>query len=331
MKITTVVTVYNLERFVAEAIDSVLAQSRPADEILVVDDASTDGSADIIAGYGDRVRYVRQPQNVGALKNTLTGLQLASGELVAFLDGDDVWAPTKLERVATLFDADPNMVLASHGHERVDENLRPLGVVDDTHRNIARIMALPKPQQVKALRHSVLNREGFWLGSAYMVRKSLANIAEYARIIEQHAEARHSYLDLTLGPFMLASAPQATVGFVDEVLFQYRVHTNNSCSTITLEAALKGCLRARSINRLTYKLMAAYDTDGALKKRYDDIDGEYELLERQYNGNKLGAIVQYARSLKHLLHEGRGLKEMKRLAATTLLGPERFLELKHRP
>jgi glycosyltransferase involved in cell wall biosynthesis len=94
--------VFNGERFLAEAIDSVIAQSYGNQEIVVVDDGSTDGSAEIARSRG--VRYCLQPnQGVAAARNT--GLAAAQGELIAFLDQDDTWLPHKLEaQVAFLAD-----------------------------------------------------------------------------------------------------------------------------------------------------------------------------------------------------------------------------------
>jgi glycosyltransferase involved in cell wall biosynthesis len=91
--VSVVMPVHNGERFLGEAIDSVLAQHYVRREVIVVDDGSTDGSA-AIARARD-VRYLWQPnQGVAAARNT--GLAAARGELIAFLDQDDVWLPHKL-------------------------------------------------------------------------------------------------------------------------------------------------------------------------------------------------------------------------------------------
>ena len=96
MKISVIIPVYNGEKTVARAIDSVLAQTRPADEVIVVDDGSTDGTAEIIQSYGDKVIYIHQ-QNAGASVARNAGIQAASGDWIAFLDADDEWLPKKLK------------------------------------------------------------------------------------------------------------------------------------------------------------------------------------------------------------------------------------------
>src|SRR5215831_19490198 len=134
MKITTVITLYNLEKYIDDAIQSVLGQTRQSEEIIVVDDCSTDSSADIVTRYKDRVSYIKQEKNIGALRNSLSGLKAATADIVAFLDGDDVWMPNKLEAIEKEFLQD-DVVLVSHDFIRVDQNLQDLRTLDETNLN----------------------------------------------------------------------------------------------------------------------------------------------------------------------------------------------------
>ena len=93
--VSCVIPVFNGERHVREAIDSVLAQTHRPIEIVVVDDGSTDGTADAVRLYGDQVRYAHQA-NAGPPAARNHGLALARGDFVAFLDADDRWLPEKL-------------------------------------------------------------------------------------------------------------------------------------------------------------------------------------------------------------------------------------------
>jgi glycosyltransferase involved in cell wall biosynthesis len=97
MKISAVVPLYNTRAYIVEAIDSILAQTRPADEIIVVDDGSTDGGAELLAGYGSRVCVIRQA-NAGGATALNRGIAQATGDTIAFLDADDLWVRDKLER-----------------------------------------------------------------------------------------------------------------------------------------------------------------------------------------------------------------------------------------
>jgi glycosyltransferase involved in cell wall biosynthesis len=93
--ISVIIPVYNGELYLSEALESVLAQTYQPLDIIVVNDGSTDRSADILATYGRAIRWVQQPnQGTGAARNH--GVSLAQADYLAFLDQDDVWASDKL-------------------------------------------------------------------------------------------------------------------------------------------------------------------------------------------------------------------------------------------
>jgi len=94
--VSVVMPAYNAERFVGEALDSVLKQSHRRLEVIVVDDGSTDGTGARVRGYGDQVQYIQQI-NAGAGAARNRGLEAATGDYIAFLDADDLWRPEKLE------------------------------------------------------------------------------------------------------------------------------------------------------------------------------------------------------------------------------------------
>jgi len=106
--VSVIIPVFNCEAYLAEAIDSVLSQTWPPGEIIVVDDGSTDGSRDVARGYSDQIRYVYQEnQGIGAARNR--GVDLAGGDLLAFLDADDMWLPNKLVVQMAAFESEPDL------------------------------------------------------------------------------------------------------------------------------------------------------------------------------------------------------------------------------
>lgn len=109
--VSCIVPVFNGQRYLGEALDSILAQSYQPLEIIVADDGSTDGTAAIVRGYGDRVRALRQP-HAGAPAARNLGLRAARGEFVAFLDSDDLWNREKLARQMARFAARPELELS---------------------------------------------------------------------------------------------------------------------------------------------------------------------------------------------------------------------------
>jgi glycosyltransferase involved in cell wall biosynthesis len=108
-KISVVIPAYNAGRYLARAIDSVLAQTRPAAEIVVVDDGSTDDTVHVAQRYAGQIKFIRQ-DNAGASVARNTGIEAATGEWVAFLDADDEWLPEKLGLQAEHLARNPDLV-----------------------------------------------------------------------------------------------------------------------------------------------------------------------------------------------------------------------------
>jgi glycosyltransferase involved in cell wall biosynthesis len=125
--ISVIIPTYNYGRFLRDAIDSALAQTYPALEVLVVDDGSTDDTPRILAGYGDRIRVIRQ-QNLGVSAARNTGITAAHGEYLAFLDSDDLWKPRKLECDVARFASDPTLGMVHSGAETFDHAGRTISV-----------------------------------------------------------------------------------------------------------------------------------------------------------------------------------------------------------
>ena len=104
--VSVVIPVYNGERFVAEAVDSALAQDHPNKEILVIDDGSRDRSLDILARYGSAIRVI-SVSNGGPARARNLGMREARGDYIAFLDTDDIWASGKLSAQVAHMQAHP--------------------------------------------------------------------------------------------------------------------------------------------------------------------------------------------------------------------------------
>lgn len=126
--VSAVIPSYNYGAFVAKAIDSVLKQTYRYVECIVVDDGSTDNTREVVAKYGDRVRYVYQ-KNAGLPEARNTGVRAATGEYVAFLDADDEWEPNFVEIALEYFDKLPKEYgLVASRAIQVDLDSKPLGL-----------------------------------------------------------------------------------------------------------------------------------------------------------------------------------------------------------
>jgi glycosyltransferase involved in cell wall biosynthesis len=134
-RVSVVIPAYNAEAYLAEAITSVLEQTAPAAEILVVDDGSTDGTGDIARGIAG-VTYVRQA-NAGVAAALNHGVRVATGDCIAFLSADDIWCHDKLARQRhTLQDA-PNRLVFGPMQHFISPELTPV--------QAARLACPPEP------------------------------------------------------------------------------------------------------------------------------------------------------------------------------------------
>jgi glycosyltransferase involved in cell wall biosynthesis len=122
--ISVVIPVRDGARYVGESIDSALAQTYGRTECVVVDDGSSDGTAAVLASYGERIRVVGgSPGGTAAARNV--GVSAAAGRFIAFLDADDVWLSDKLEAQMSLLLATPSCGAVLTGYRVVDHDLRP--------------------------------------------------------------------------------------------------------------------------------------------------------------------------------------------------------------
>jgi glycosyltransferase involved in cell wall biosynthesis len=119
LAVSVVIPTYNRSHLIERALNSVVSQILPGDQIIVVDDDSTDNTAEIVARYGDRVSYVKIP-NLGAGGARNYGVHQATCPLVAFLDSDDEWLPHKLSIQRALMEARPDVLFCFSNFSVVD-------------------------------------------------------------------------------------------------------------------------------------------------------------------------------------------------------------------
>jgi glycosyltransferase involved in cell wall biosynthesis len=121
--VSVVIPTYNQARYLGDCIESVLAQSYPAVEIVVVDDGSTDATPDVLAGYGDRINQQRQ-SNQGAANALNRGIAASRGAFVCWLSSDDAFTPDKVALQVAAFLAEPSLGLSFMGFDAIDADGR---------------------------------------------------------------------------------------------------------------------------------------------------------------------------------------------------------------
>jgi glycosyltransferase involved in cell wall biosynthesis len=153
MRISTIMAAYNGERYIAQALESVLAQTLPSDEIIVVDDGSSDHTPDILRQFATHVRIIRQ-QNYGAARALNVGIAASTGDALAFIDCDDLWLPDKL-RIQSLLLSTERDLEAVFG-------LMQQFVSPDLDAEIAREFIVPNHPQPGISKNTLLvRRDGF--------------------------------------------------------------------------------------------------------------------------------------------------------------------------
>lgn len=130
--VSIITPLYNSAKFIAEAIQSVLAQTFTEWEIIIVDDCSTDNSVEIVDNYqsiDSRIKLIRLETNSGPAIARNRAIEEAKGRYIAFLDSDDTWLPQKLEKQIS-FMKENKSVLSYAGYQKIDENGNSRGIVN---------------------------------------------------------------------------------------------------------------------------------------------------------------------------------------------------------
>jgi glycosyltransferase involved in cell wall biosynthesis len=217
---SVLIDTYNHERFIEQAIVSVLEQdfSAAEREIIVVDDGSTDRTPKIVRTFEPRVRLLHK-KNGGQASAFNAGIPECKGEIVAFLDGDDWWAPGKLRRIAEIFAAEPAVGFVGHG------------IIETFADRTERVHAPEKNERLRL--DSLAAARVFRLRKSYLGTSRMALRTQLARKILPVPEALVIQADEYL--FTLAAAMSEII-ILQEALTHYCIHGGN----LFLSAGNKG-------------------------------------------------------------------------------------------
>ena len=139
--VSVVIPLYNARDVIRETLEGLFAQTYPHFEVIVVDDGSTDGSGEVVQGYGDRVRYMFQ-RNAGVACARNRGIAAARGKYIALLDHDDLWGREKLAKQVSLLDSQPSvgMVVTDVAHiDRAGRLMNEAGPAYQPQQEFARL------------------------------------------------------------------------------------------------------------------------------------------------------------------------------------------------
>jgi glycosyltransferase involved in cell wall biosynthesis len=196
--VTVIIPAYDSSHFIANAIDSVLAQTFAPFEVIVIDDGSRDGTAKFVSDrYGSQVRLVSQP-NAGPSAARNAGLAIARGNWVAFLDADDAWMPDKLQSQMEALRSDPTAVMSVAGCLKVAAD----GTVISENK-------LPQPLDSRTARRELAQRTLFPMNGVVARRDILERCGGFDTRLHC-AEDRDLWIRLVAaGPFVAVHRPLA--------------------------------------------------------------------------------------------------------------------------
>ncbi len=320
--VSVIITCFNLERYIGEAIESVLAQDCSAQvEVIVVDDCSTDASAAIIQSYPE-VRYVRTASNSGVLLATLEGIRSCGGELIFFLDGDDRWEPGKVSACIAAFEQDPNCALVTHDLDFIDQDGQFVQRISRPREVLGpQAVARRGPAVIDAILHV---RDYVWLGSALGIRRSLARLDEFATWATTLPDPANTYQDWPLA-YWVASLDDATAAYLPERLLRYRLHgANYSGDAGTDDRAVRNFTRAKNTQLAMKEIAVSRKLAGQVQSMLQSRANANSYLASLYHGGAVRALAGFAGSAGEFLRRGELAKELARFAGVLLLGPERF-------
>ncbi len=204
-KVTVLMSVYNGEKYLREAINSILNQTFKDFEFLIINDGSTDRTAEILQSYQDsRIKITNNEKNIGLTKSLNKGLKMAKSEYIARMDADDRSFPKRLGEEVELLDTNPKVGLVGTCYEITDE--------DDKSFGIAKC-----PITDKEIRRRLLEGNAFGHGSVMFRRECIDNIGSY------RPEFRYGQ-DFDL---FLRISEKYGVANISEPLYKFRISLNS--------------------------------------------------------------------------------------------------------
>jgi glycosyltransferase involved in cell wall biosynthesis len=294
--VAVVIPSFQHARWVGEAVESALSQTRPPDEVVVVDDGSTDGTLEILAGFGGRIRVLHAGRKgVGAVYNM--GFETTSSDIVAFLESDDAFEKTYLEETEDFLERKREFDWVSTARLLVDAGGRPTG---ETSRR-----RYPGEE---------FTFEGFLSGelgasSTPVVRRAaLADVGLWS--VESYAADTDMALRFSLTHRM---------GYLDRPLYRYRRHGKNASTSLLTNVRLNVPILERLLDPPHPALAGR---EAAVKRALAKMLGmQAALAMEEDSGAAAGDVLPL---LKRAARLHPSPKHLRRLALVSLFGPRAY-------
>jgi len=279
--VSVVMSSYNHEKFIAESIESVLGQDFDDFELIIVDDASTDASRQIIQEYAaedSRIRVILHETNCGITKTVNEGIEAAKGEFIAEISSDDVWVKDKLTKQLAVVKQNGDLVVWSEG-EIIDTNGRPTGTsFSDYYHTVSKQKSGDMFQE--------LSKGNYIFGQTLLYKKSnLGNIRYDENLVYMN--------DYKL---VLDLARKYKYYFLNEPLAKYRLHGHNTLIGSSSETTKRRQIAMREYVSILEEAIRQYDrelTPDTKASMYATLAGYY--YDRGEKKRSLGLLLQAVR------------------------------------
>lgn len=279
-QVTVLMSVYNGEKYLREAIDSILKQSFKNFEFLIINDGSNDGSEEIIKSYSDkRIRLVNNKKNIKLIKSLNKGIRLAKGKYIARMDADDISSQDRLEKEYDFLEANVSYVMVGSSALIMDESGNSVGEQKMITEN-------------DSIRKIMLVTNSFFHGSVMMRRSSVikAGLYDPSSYVVEDYDLWSRMMDL------------GKVANIDENLYRYRLNPNGESflkrkeqSTNTAKVSGQIWLK-ESLDDCDWKLIWPKFKEGLDSKQIRF----YQYLHVQF-AKKFRQKGDLIKSLKHIL------------------------------
>jgi glycosyltransferase involved in cell wall biosynthesis len=293
--VAVVIPSYEHARFVGEAVESALSQTRPPDDVVVVDDGSTDGTLDVLAGFGKRIRVLRNARGgIGSTYNM--GVAAVTSDLVAFLESDDAFEPTYLEEIEDFLESKREFVWVSTARLLVDGAGRPTGEISR-----------------RRLPGSEFTFEGF-LSSE--LGASSTPVVRRDALLAVGPFATDSYAADT--DMALRFALVHRMGYLDRPLYRYRRHGGNASASLLESVRLNVPILERLLAAGNPRLEGR---EAPVRRALAKMLGMQAALAMEQGGAARADVLPLLRRAA-ALHPSP--KHLRRLALVSVLGPNAY-------
>lgn len=275
--------VYNAERFLAQAIDSILGQTFSDWELIIVNDGSTDNSKAIIESYSDeRIKYCENESNLKLIKTLNRGIDLCTGEYIARMDADDVASPYRLEKQVAFLDENPLYIMCGTNAAVIDNEGKRIGKIQNLESN-------------DFLQINLLFSDPF-VHPTMLIRRDILSIKKY----DEHYKHIEDY------ELWCRIAPMGYIANIGEELLEYRWHDTNisvvhsKTQSLIKDEIIKLQLQNLDINptmeelychKITFQLYTMGIRQDVRLERFEAVSDWFSKLAKQ--NEKIGRYNKY--------------------------------------